>query len=102
MCNVLDTILVKDKESADPKYGDEVDIGDKSMTVLQMAALRNLPATIKIILKHQPDILYLTCRCLPKMPQMNALEVALEKRCDDAAALLISKMAPKRYNSLNL
>jgi len=92
--------LDKDKQCGDLDYAYEVEFGERNMTVLHMAASRNLSTIINIMLKYHPDIIYTTSRCMSNMPQMNALETALEKRNDDACALLISKMDPKRYGVL--
>ena len=78
-----------------PKLSKIIDVADKEMTILHMAAKRNLMPIIKIILKYYPDMVYDQCLCGGKKAQ-KALELAFLESHDEVSAHLIQAMTPIR------
>ena len=79
-----------------PKLSKIIDVSaDMEMTILHMAAKRNLTSVIRIILKYYPVMVYDECLCGGKKTQ-KALELALHNFHDDASSQLIQAMTTQR------
>ena len=65
------------------------------MTIMHMAAFRNLTSIIKIVLQYYPKLVYEKCLCGNAKAQM-PVELALVECHDDAASLLMFNMKPER------
>ena len=99
MATFINLLIDQDFEGKKkPKLSRTIDITEEiDMTVLHMAAKRNLTPIIRIILKYYPDMVYDECLCGGQKAQ-KALELALLESHDDASAHLIQTMTPQRYN----
>ncbi|XP_066923830.1 uncharacterized protein [Clytia hemisphaerica] len=88
------------KKNKKPNYARTIDITEEiDMTVMHMAAYRNLTSIIQIVLQYYPKLVYEKCLCGNVKAQM-PVELALEECHDDAASLLMLNMRPESVRHL--